>query len=240
MSTITTPPRRATPLAESAPTGSNVDSGDQWLAIRDVSWEIYDLLSDAVGERQHVFLAYDGNDLEIMTKGKDHEDYREVLSRFVIFITSELRIRCWGLGETTWKRPEIARGLEADLCYFFTPEKPAAIVEARARKLKDIAAVPNPDMAIEIDLAAPEVDRPGIYAALQVAELWRFDGVDFVIEDLQPDGTYRPVEMSRFLPVRAEDVRRWVIEEDFSDELDWEQRLRAWARAELTPRQNAG
>lgn len=240
MSTITTPPRQATPRVESAPTRPIVDSGDQRIAIRDVSWEVYDLLSDAVGGRQHVYMAYDGKDLEIMTKGRDHEGLRAILARFVIFITSELRIRCRELGETTWKRPEIARGLEADLCYYFTPGKRAVDVEAMARKIKDIAAYPNPDMAIEIDLSTPEVDRPSIYAALQVAELWRFDGDDFFIENLQPDGTYQLVEMSRFLPVRAEEVRRWVIDEDFSDELAWEQRLRAWARAELMPRQNAG
>jgi hypothetical protein len=158
----------------------------------------------------------------------------------VIFVTSELRIRCRELGETTWKRPEIARGLESDLCYYFTPEKRAADVEALARKIKDIAAYPNPDMAIEIDLSTPEIDRPGINAALKVIELWRFDGENLVIENLQSDGVYQPVEMSRFLPVRAEDVRRWVIDEDFSDELAWEQRLRAWARVELMPRHHAG
>jgi Uma2 family endonuclease len=239
MSTITTPSRRATTPAPSTPRPVVIPQ-DQRIAIRDVSWELYDRLSDAVGERQHVYLAYDGKDMEIMTKGKDHEDYREILIRFVILLTSELRIRCCGLGETTWKRPDIARGLEADLCYFFTPEKREAIAEARRRKLKGIEAVPNPDTAIEIDLSTPEIDRPGIYAALQVTELWRFDGADFVIENLQPDGTYQPVEMSRFLPVRAEEIRRWVIDEDFSDELAWEQRLRAWARAELMPRQHAG
>jgi Uma2 family endonuclease len=238
MSTIT-PPRRATTPSPPTPRPV-VIPGDQRIAIRDVSWEIYDLLSDAVGERQHIYLAYDGKDLEIMTKGRAHEGFRAILARFVIFVTSELRIRCRELGETTWKRPEIARGLEADLGYYFTPEKRAVDVEAMASQITDIAAYPNPDMAIEIDLSAPEVDRPGIYAALEVAELWRFDGEDFIIEDLQPDGTYLPVEMSRFLPVRAEEVRRWVIDEDFSDELAWEQRLRAWARAELAPRQNAG
>jgi Uma2 family endonuclease len=241
MSTLTTPPRRGATPAPSALTGPIVEPGDQRIAIRDVRWEIYDLLSDAVGERQRVFLAYDGKDLEIMTKGRAHEDYREILLRFVIFLTSELRIRCRGAGETAWKRPEIARGLESDLCYFFTPEKRAADAEALSRGLKGIEHYPNPDMAIEIDLSVPEIDRPGIYAALKVTELWRFDGVDFIIENLQPDGTYQPVEMSLFLPVRGEEIRRWVIDEDFAkDELAWEQRLRAWARAELMPRQNAG
>ena len=54
-----------------------------------------------------------------------------------------------------------------------------------------------------------------------------------VIEHLQPDGTYAPSESSRFLPVQAAEVYRWVAVEDSSDELAWEQRLRAWIRAEL-------
>ena len=40
----------------------------------------------------------------------------------------------------------------------------------------DIADYPNPDLAIEIDISPPEVDREGIYKSLKVAEIWRFDG----------------------------------------------------------------
>jgi Uma2 family endonuclease len=239
MSTITSPPPRAATSSPMHPTPV-ILTGEQRIAIRGVSWQLYDLLSDAVGEGQHVYLAYDGKDLEIMTKGWAHEDHRDVFNRFVVFVTSELRIPCRGLGETPWKRPEIERGLEADLCFFFAPEKRAAFAKARARKLKDIAAIPNPDMAVEIDLSEPQVDRPGIYAALKVPEIWRFDGETIIIEHLQPDGTYMPAEFSQFLSVRADEVRRWVIDEDFSNELDWEQRLRAWARAELAPRRNPG
>ena len=50
-----------------------------------------------------------------------------------------------------------------------------------------------------------------------MTEIWRFDGRDLVIERLTPEGTYAAVETSVFLPVRAEDVGRWVIEEDTSD-----------------------
>ena len=34
--------------------------------------------------------------------------------------------------------------------------------------------IPNPDLAIEVDISPPKVDRPGIYAALKVMEVWRF------------------------------------------------------------------
>jgi len=204
--------------------------------IRDVSWDLYDMLSDAIGEKQHVYLAYDGRDLEIMTKGRIHENYGDFLGKFVGALTYELRIRCRSLGETTWKRPAIARGLESDLCYYFLPEKIAADVAAVARKSNDIADYPNPDLAIEVDISPSLVDRPAIYAALKVSEVWRFEEESLVIEHLGEDGTYAPVESSRFLPVRAEEVYRWVAVEESSDELAWEQRLRDWARAVLKQR----
>ena len=94
----------------------------------------------------------------------------------------------------------------------------------------DIADYPNPDMAVEIDISPPQVDREGIYKSLKVAEIWRFDGEDVTIEQLREDGTYAVAEMSRFLPVKAVEIRRWIVEEDSSDQTAWCLRLRAWLR----------
>jgi hypothetical protein len=93
-------------------------------------------------------------------------------------------------------------------------------------------------MAIEVDISPSKVDRPGIYAALRVAEIWRFDGArdQVVIERLMSDGSFRSVEVSEFLPVRAEEIARWVLREDARDGSVWARRLRAWVRAELAPR----
>ena len=51
-------------------------------------------------------------------------------------------------------------------------------------------------------MSPPKIDRPGIYAALKVAEIWRFDGEQqqLFIERLEDDGTYRTVDRSSFLP----------------------------------------
>jgi hypothetical protein len=59
------------------------------------------------------------------------------------------------------------------------------------------------------------------------------------IEQLGPDGTYAPVPHSGFLPVRAEDVTRWVFSEDSSSLVAWEGRLRQWVRDELVPKADA-
>jgi Uma2 family endonuclease len=228
MSTVTSRPR--SPAALLTVAGAGLGQGDQRIVIRGLDWDLYDRLSEAIGEEQHVRLAYDGEDLEIMTTGPIHEDYKEMLGQIVATVSKTLRIPRKKLGETTWKRPEIARGIQADQCYYFDAAKLAADKAARSRKSNDIADYPNPDLAIEIDLAEPKVDRSGIYAALKVTEVWRFDGKSLIIEHRQDDGTYAPSQSSRFLPLRDVDILRWLVAEDSSDEPDWERRLDEWAR----------
>ena len=51
----------------------------------------------------------------------------------------------------------------------------------------------------------------GIYAALGVPEVWRFDGETLRVEQLQADGTYAAVTDSPSFPfLPPEEVVRWV------------------------------
>ena len=63
-----------------------------------------------------------------------------------------------------------------------------------------------------------------------VPEVWRFDGDSVVIEQLQADLTYVRAEESRFLGVSSLEIRRWIVEENSSDQTAWEDRLAEWAR----------
>jgi Uma2 family endonuclease len=195
-----------------------------------VEWSFYERLVDSIPESSNIHVDYDGKDLEIIGKGPKHGSRQSLLGRFIDMLTEEHQIDCQGLRDTTWKRPEIARGLEADECYYFLPEKLQAYAAADERGSDDISDYPNPDLAVEVDISEPRVDRPGIYAALRVAEVWRFDGREVVIERLTPEWTYQPVETSQFLPVTAEEVRRWLVDEDSRDQLAWARRLRAEIR----------
>jgi len=47
---------------------------------------------------------------------------------------------------------------------------------------------------------------------------------------LREDGSDAPSESSRFLPLRADEIRRRLVDEDSGDELAWERRLAEWAR----------
>jgi Uma2 family endonuclease len=247
MSSVTTP-HSVTPSPSPDVTPRSIPSLDdlyEWTAepdhrvvIRGVDWTFYEQLVDSIPEGVHIHVDYDGKDLEIVSPSMIHDRSRGLLGRVVSLVAEECEIPIKSAGQTTWKRPEIARGLESDESYFFRAEKLAAVAKSWARRSMKIADYPNPDLAIEVDISPPEIDRPGIYAALKVAELWRFDGdlEQVIIERLEDDGTYRPIETSQFSPIRAEEIRRWVVEEDSSDESSWARRLRAWARAELAPR----
>jgi Uma2 family endonuclease len=209
---------------------------DHRVVIRGVDWAFYEQLVDSIPEGANLHVDYDGKDLEIMGKGRKHERIKELLGYLVRIVTEELEISYESLGETTWKRAKLARGIEADQCYYFQPEKLEADAAALAKDSDDIADYPNPDLAIEVDISPPLTDRASIYAALGVAELWRFANGQVVIERLADDRTYRAVEASAFLPLRADEIRRWIVDEDSRSKPAWAQRLRAWARAELVPR----
>jgi Uma2 family endonuclease len=200
---------------------------DRRVVFRGVDWAFYDRLVESIPESRNIYVGYDGKDLEITGKGRKHGKGTKLLGQLVEAITQELRIPYSSLADTTWKRPEIARGLEADQCYYFLPEKMAADAAALERGSTEIADYPNPDLAIEVDISAPQIDRTSIYAALHVTEVWRFDGNQVVIERLTPEGKYVSSDASGFLPVRADYIRRWVAEEDSRDESAWARRLRA-------------
>jgi Uma2 family endonuclease len=206
------------------------------IGVPGVSFQVYETLVRGLPERTAIRVAYDGRSMEIMVKGPIHNDYARIFDRFITVVAEVLAISFEPLGETTWIRPEVERGLEADQCYIFDPAKLALVRDLLARRDNNIAGYPNPDLAVEVDLSTPQADRPSIYAALKVPELWVFDGETVNIQHLSVDGNYFDAGQSRFLPVYAEEATRWVVEEEVRPKRAWEERLRAWAAAELAGR----
>jgi Uma2 family endonuclease len=206
------------------------------LVAPEVSWAFYEEYISKIPENSPVRAAFDGRDLETMTPGYAHEVFEDLIGYLVTAIAEEQEISYQPAGSTTWNRPELVRGIEADRSYFFDPSKIAAASLRFRKKIRDVAGSPNPDLVIEIDLSAPRVDRPGIYAALGVAEVWRFDGEKVVIERLGAEGKYAAVEISEFLSITPSEVVRWLVDEDSSNRPAWGRRLRAWIRTELADR----
>jgi Uma2 family endonuclease len=220
MSTITTIPPAMSPPAR----------GDDRKVYRGVSWETYRDLSRAQGEGDHDRLAYDGEDLEIMTTGHLHEILKELAGSIIRAVAAGRRLPHVATGEATWDAPDARRGLQADLSYVFDPAKIAAIRAALERASTEPTDYPAPDLAVEIDISPSAVDRPAIYAALRVAEVWRI-GRDrsVIIEHLQADGSYVSVGASRWLGLTTEEIRAWLTAPDALSGDAWLERLQQWA-----------
>jgi Uma2 family endonuclease len=231
MSTITRqPPSPAVPVETT--TVPDEERG----VMRDVSWEFYDRISDAIGEQGHIRVAYDGKDMEIMTLGPKHERSKELLGSFIEAVAEGLEVDFRAAGSTTWKRAAKRRGVESDLCYYFHPAKLEASDAAASHDSNDVADYPDPDLAAEIDISPSKIDRPKIYAALKVSEIWRSKEGVISIERLGPGVTYLEVTESGFLHVRPDEVTRWLADGKSGSRLAWKRRLQDWIQAELRPR----
>ena len=127
-------------------------------------------------------------------------------------------------GERPGKDPRSSRGIEADACYLLDPGKLEVAKAAHSKGSNDDTQYPNPDLAIEVDISRPKVDRPGIYAEIGVLDFAQLDGGTPVIERLGAEARYRPVEVSGRLGVNVAQLRRWVVEEDSSNAREWSRR----------------
>lgn len=207
--------------------------GETRIVLRNIDWATFEAISGCL-DGQHVRIAYDRGDLELMTKSSCHERYKEYSGRFLGELAVELddapSMRPYG--ETTWKRRGLDRGFEADQCYYLDPAKLAVIAGRDPDRQDD----PLPDLLVEIEISESALDKMALYSALGIPEVWRCDGEAAVFEQLGPDGVYRPGERSLFFPVSPEDWIQWLWECDGAELKDWTRRLRAWIHDELRNR----
>ena len=143
---------------------------DKRVLIIDATWDEYENLVEQIGESRNCRVAFDGKDIEMMTLGPFHERQKSLLDWFIMIVAGELKIERQPMGSTTWKRKKLKRAIESDVCYYFDPVKLTAA--AAAAHSDDVDLYPNPDLAAEVDISPPKIDRPGIYGALQVPEFW--------------------------------------------------------------------
>jgi Uma2 family endonuclease len=206
-----------------------------WETPRDtlrehVSWQEYEHLLKEYDERP-IRLTYDRGNLEIMILSLGHEGYSYLLGRFVDVLTEELAIPVKAGRSTTFKREDLERGLESDNCYWIRNER-----AMRGKREFDITRDPPPDLALEIDITRSSLDRMGIYAALQVPEVWRFNGSSIRVYKLGKDQRYTLSSQSPTFPfLQMANVLQLLKESETRDETSLIRSFRAWVRKTIVP-----
>jgi Uma2 family endonuclease len=204
------------PISRPPPGGSTV--------IENASWELYERVLADMDER-NVRITYDGGRMALLSPLPIHERVKKLVARLIEFATLELDIPVCCLGSTTWKRKDLAKALEADECYYIQNEP-----SVRGRTDIDLKRDPPPDLAVEIDITHVSINRPSVYGALGVGELWRYDGARFNFVRRTKSGSYEPIASSAALPFMTPQIVDRFIGLVLADENAGLRAFRDWLR----------
>jgi Uma2 family endonuclease len=200
-------------------------TGEDRVVLSGISWELYEQLRENE-DNWHIRMAYDEGTLELMRPSPDDEAIKELIGEMIKAFTEELGIPRRSLGSTTWKRSELAKGLEADGCFYILNHHRVC-----RRRHVDLTVDPPPDLAIETEVSRSVVPRLRIYSALGIAEIWRWRKSGLTAYSLDTNGTYVEREFSLNLPMlRVKELEPFLDFELSADETAWIRGFRAWVR----------
>jgi Uma2 family endonuclease len=201
---------------------------EQRTVLHNISWQTFETLLKETGEDRGSRFAYDCGTLEIMTPLYEHENPKIQFDRFIVALAEELEIEIKSAGSMTLKRKATNRGIEPDNCYYIQNE-PAV----RGKQELDLETDPPPDLAVEIDITSSSVNKFGIYSALGVPELWRYNGR--VLKFYQvAEGQYVEGEFSIAFPiVSVAEMSRFIEQSKTTGEITLLKSFRAWVRSKI-------
>jgi Uma2 family endonuclease len=201
---------------------------EQRTVLHNISWETFETLLAETGEHRGSRFAYEDGILEIMTPLFEHENPKSNFGNFIVALAEELEIEIRSAGSTTLKRRIAKRGIEPDNCYYIQNE-----LAIRGKETLNLEIDPAPDLAIEIDITSSSVNKLGIYSALGIAELWRYNGRDLKFYQLR-EGQYIECEFSIAFPiVSVSDISRFIQQSKTMGEIALLKSFRAWVRQKL-------
>jgi Uma2 family endonuclease len=175
------------------------DLPEKRVTFYDVSWQAYEAILAALGDKRSALLTYYKGTLEIMSPLEDHENPKEVIGDFIKILVDEGNfVGIKSMGSTTLNYPQLRVGAEPDQCYYIANEP-----QVRGKTV-DLQIDPPPDLVLEVDITHTDIDKNALYAEMGVSEFWRYNGEVLTIYCLQ-SGVYKAVEVSPTFP--------WVTKE---------------------------
>jgi Uma2 family endonuclease len=172
-----------------APLDSTETIGEKRVTLRGLTWQAYQQILQALPQSRAARLTYDRGVLEIAMPLEEHEYASELIGLFIRVLVGEMGLKLKSLRSTTLDREDLDRGSEPDCAYYIQNQPRVA-----GRKI-DLAIDPPPDLVVEVDITHTDIDKNRLYAAMGVPELWRYNGRDWRIFQLQ-DGEYQECDRS--------------------------------------------
>ena len=201
---------------------------EQRFALGGIGWDFHLRCCDEIRDRR-VRLTFNEGKLEFMVTGSPHEFYKTMLAKLVEMIVFELNVPVRSGGSLTIQRADLQKGFEPNECWWIAGES-----AVRGKDELDFRTDPPPDLAVEVEMTASLANRVGIYAAIGVPELWRFDGQQLTFYSLRDHEEYEPQSTSQVFPfLRPEHLLPHVDIRSGKDETTRVREFVQWLRSEM-------
>lgn len=206
----------------------NHPAAEKRVTLHHLSWDAYQKILEALGERRSALLTYYKGSLEIMTPLEAHNNPSDLIGDFIKILVDELDLNIKSMGSTTLKRPDLEVGAEPDKGFYIANES------AVRGKTVDLATDPPPDLVVEVDITHSDINKTSLYAEMGVPEFWRYNGKQLTIYELH-NGQYQSVEISPTFPqVPKEQLYKFLKECAQQGETQAKRNLRIWLREQLS------
>ena len=191
-----------------------------------VSWEEYEeVLGELTGVRS-VRVSYEQGRMEIMSLSPEHEGDSRLFTHLIQILTEELSLKFVSRGSMTLKNKRTASGKEPDDCFYI-----GDLDRIRGKRRLDLEYDAPPDLAIEVDITNPTVNKFSIYVGLGVPELWRDDARAVEFYELDEDQYVRVAKSYLFPFLTPEAVAAAIKQGDLDDINSMRQAFRQWVQA---------
>jgi Uma2 family endonuclease len=230
-------PRRKRPIKRTqarSPKGYKLPAPAQPVVLHGLCWEDYIQIGNILCDRPALRLTFDRGTLEIMVTSGEHEFFKTRLGRLIELLAEGFDLGIEPAGNMTFQREDLQRGLEGDNCWWIEHAE-----QVRGKLTWTPASDPPPDLVLEIEVSRTARARMAIYAALQVPQVWCFNGKSLRVYLLQPEGTYLPSDESPTFPriPVAEIVRFLQPEKDY---VTVQRDFRAWVKRQRARKTGGG
>jgi Uma2 family endonuclease len=201
---------------------------EERILLHNVSWETYEQLLSNYENSSSPRFAFDRGTLEIMSPSSEHEELSDLITQLVFILAEEWNFEYRSFGRTTFRRAELESGFEPDGCFYIQ-----SVDRISGVKRLDLAAHPPPDIAIEVDVTSPSLNKLPIYARIGVPEIWRYDGQKLTIFLLQ-GSEYRDSDESQSISrLTSTTLSQLIVQGTSMKRSAWVRAVREWARSNL-------
>jgi Uma2 family endonuclease len=174
------------------------------ILLNDISWQEYEMFLEDFADKSGWRLAYDTKKLEIMPPTYEHEYFSLSFHDFVRAYCDTFELNLVSAGSTTFRRSSLNKGVEPDECFYIQSAE-----EMIGKKFAS-KEYPIPDIAVEIDISTDSLDKFPIYAALEVSEIWIYNGKKVEFYKLVDEKYHQTIESLALPKISSEKLSEFV------------------------------